>query len=303
MIVAEAPPGTALIPHYQTELARERLRMVGPQWAKVEVDIRLVAINEFTLHPSVQRDVDRERVENYEGQWNPFAVFLFLAMVDSKGRKLLFDGQHRWESMRDLYPDKVEQSRVGIPTMLFYNVPEDVTAAQLQLLLQTQRAWTYVDKFYLRIKAKDPDALMIEHILGKYNVGVAREKRTGYTCVTQLQNVYELSKDALENVIETVEASWPGDGDARTGVIVMGLGYIFFSYPNIDVDDLVEVLRTKTPENMITSARIHARDQQTSIASQIAIGVRDSYNKKHPSGRKRLGMLTLPERVKRPLGA
>lgn len=230
--------------------------------------------------------------------FDPRKLGIITLSMRADGRFAILDGNHRKHLVQHS-GYTVMLARVFID--LTYEEEADLFEA-----LNTVKPPAAIDRFRARLEYKEPRALGINHLLGRYGLKVSTYtgRKAGsrtLTCVSVLDSVYDTRGPIeFDEIIGILYAAWQYDPMAYVGRMVDGLRHFWARYRDeVDRDRLVAQLQLTTPSRIQGKAGALASQLTETASTLIGKEVANLYNGR--SSRHRLSAWT--ERASHPAGS
>lgn len=241
---------------------------------------RWIPLRELEPHPQAQRKLDQAHADRIAAEFDPALLGLITVAETKRGRRWIVDGQHRKvAALAFVNGDGNQTVKCNV-----IEVEDDAEAARLFLGLNRHKTVLTLDKFMVRVTAKDPVALGIVGILARYELHIDRTRGAGVVqAVDALESVFSRQRGALllERVIRMLHNAWGVDPDAYHGQIVRGLGLLLHKFGTaVDDEELIRKLaKSGGPLTLIGRSRALRAAMGVSIAQAVYECIRNEYNK------------------------
>lgn len=239
-----------------------------------------IALRELEPHPQAQRKFDPNHAATIAHDFDPALMGTLTVAETKKGRRWIVDGQHRKvAALRFVNGDGNQCVKCNV-----IEVEDDAEAARLFLGLNKHKTVLTLDKFMVRVTAKDPIALGIVGVLARYELHIDRTRGAGVVqAVDALESVFNRQRGALllERVVRTLHHAWGTDPDAYNGQLIRGLTLLLSRFgAAVEDDDLIRKLaKSGGPLNLIGRARNLRTAMGVSVAQAVYECIRNEYNK------------------------
>lgn len=241
---------------------------------------RWIALRELEPHPQAQRKLDPKHAEAIASAFDPALLGIITVAETKRGRRWIVDGQHRKvAALQFVNGDGTQTVKCNV-----IEVEDDAEAARLFLGLNKHKSVLTLDKFMVRVTAKDPIALGIVGVLAKYELHIDRTRGRGVVQATDAcEAVFKRQRGALllERTIRVLNSAWGPDPDAYSGQLVRGLGLLLDKFGKaVDDDDLVrKIAKSGGPLNLIGRARALRAAMGVSQMQAVYECLKQEYNK------------------------
>jgi hypothetical protein len=240
-------------------------------------------VTEFSVDPSVQRQLNEPRVEALKKKFNPKMLGLITASKRADGRSYILDGQHRIAAAR-------AKGYTGYVAVRLYENLTVAEEAQLFLDLNDTRKVNAIDKFLVRATMGDPAAVALKGALERVGLNASAQHTGGmFAAIVALERVYSgfISKggeprlDLVEATLQIlVRAYGPKDRTAFQANTVQGIGLLIHIFgKRVSADDLVEALRSIPSDALAIKGRATKDLEGGTGAQGVAKVLLSIYNK------------------------
>ena len=237
-------------------------------------------LSQLRIHPIIQRDFRPQHAEHIEKKFDPAKLGVICVTPSSdRGFFDVFDGQHRVAAARAYLGDENQEIDCRI-----YPNGDIGSLAGLQLGLDDRKNWRAVDKFPLRVLARDWAALVIHGTLHQFNLHIGEGTDDGTVravgaCDWIIQKIG--GQAALEYTIRVLNHAWSNDQDAYHNVLLRGVALLHNRYGEaVDSNHLIERLRKSGgPARMLGRARDFAKPAGITLPQAAAQIMANEYNK------------------------
>lgn len=252
-------------------------------------NLKDMQISEFSVDPSVQRQLNEPRVAKLAKDFNPKMLGLITASKRLDGRSYILDGQHRIAAAR----------KAGYNGYVATRLYESLTVAEeaaLFLDLNDTRKVNALDKFLVRATMGEPAAVALKDALERVGLSASGEHKGGkFAAIVALERVYAgFMSRAMEPRIDLVEAVLQiltraygvQERTAFQANTVQGIGLILHIFgKRVDADDLVSALRSIPADALAIKGR-STKDLEGGTGAQgVAKVILSIYNKGKSSRR------------------
>jgi hypothetical protein len=246
------------------------------EWLKVDDLQRDTDIN--------VRPLDEKRASRYASDFDIDALGVIEVSRRPKGENIILDGQHRVEALRIM-----GWNGEKIPCKVFCNLTRAQEAKKF-ILLNTQVAIRYLDKFLSRITAKDKVACAIAEIVRANGYVIDRQTRDGVIVAAKaLEDIYlgrnqkirGTNPKALHGTLHAVTEAWGRTIHSVNVSVISGVGAFLLRYgDDVKLDRLIEKLRGVAggPQGLINRGRGKREIHGGSLAMGIGHYLTDVYN-------------------------
>jgi len=240
-------------------------------------------VTEFSVDPSVQRQLNEPRVAKIVKDFKPRMLGLITASRRLDGRAYILDGQHRIAAART----------AGYTGYVATRLYENLTVAEeadLFLDLNDTRKVSALDKFLVRATKGDPAAAAMKGALERYGLKVSSQHSGGmFAAIVALERVYsgfmthasEPRLDLIEAVLHVLTRAYGTENRAAFQAnTVQGVGLILHVFgKRVDPDELVDALRSVPADALAIKGR-SVKDLEGGTGAQgVAKVLLSAYNK------------------------
>lgn len=243
---------------------------------------RRVPLDQLTVDPSYQRELDTNRVQKIVDDFDP-ALLGALEISVRNGKCAVFDGQHRLEAL-------TIRGEKDAPCLVHegLTVPEE---AMLFVRLQTQRKQLNpIDRFRARLRAGETQAAEIQNTVEGFGYTLGKgghENQIG--AISALDRVYDRGgRDLLALTLDLLYI-WKGEPRSMDGALIEGMAIAITKYGD---DKRWENIRTELEQ--ITAASVLRKaiaalesgggsaSRPQAVAKQFGrlVGIRGTYKKR-----------------------
>lgn len=239
-----------------------------------------IPLNDLEPHPTAQRKFDPTHAAQMASEFDPALLGALTVAETKRGKRWIVDGQHRHAAaLRWLDGDGDQRVECMVVP-----VEDDAEAARLFLGLNNHKSVRTLDKFIVRIVAKDATAIGVVAILDRFGLKVDRSRGEGVVqAVDACETLFDRQRGALllERTVRILHAAWGRDPDAYHGQLLRGVGILLSKHGNaVDEDDLVRKLAKRGgPLGVIGRARELRSAMGVSVAQAVYECIRNEYNK------------------------
>ena len=246
-------------------------------------------VTEFSVDPSVQRQLNEPRVAALAKKFNPKMLGLVTASKRPDGRSYILDGQHRIAAAR------AKQYTGYVATRLYENLTI-AEEAQLFLDLNDTRKVNALDKFNVRATMGDPSAVALKGALERVGLRASGQHTGGmFAAIVSLERVYSgfMSKggeprlDLVEAVLQILTRAYgPKERVAFQANTVQGIGLIIHIFgKRASADELINALKSIPADALAIKGR-STKDLEGGTGAQgVAKVILSIYNKGKSSNR------------------
>lgn len=248
--------------------------------------IKWIPLADLDPHPLAQRRLDVRRAGEIARDFNPALMGTITVAETKKGKLWIVDGQTRASAaLQWLDGDTAQCVECKVIA-----VADDAAAAELFIGLNNHKAVKTIDKFLVRIVAKDAVALGIVAVLARVNLRVDRTRSDGVVqAVDACEWLFKRERGALllERTIRVLHNAWGPQIDAYHALLIKGLGLLLAKHGSvIDDEDLVRKLAKHSgPLGWIGDGRDRAGIMGVAMHHGVSEAIQAEYNKGRRTGR------------------
>lgn len=240
-------------------------------------------VSEFSVDPSVQRQLNEPRVTKLAKDFKPQMLGLITASKRLDGRNYVLDGQHRIAAAR-------AAGYTGYVATRLYEKLTVSEEAQLFLDLNNTRKVNALDKFHVRATQGDPGAVALKGALDRFGLRASGQHTGGmFAAIVALERVYsgfmshatEPRLDLVEAVLHVLTRAYGKEERAAFQAnTVQGIGLILQIFgKRVDPDELVVALRSVPADALAIKGR-STKDLEGGTGAQgVAKVIMGIYNK------------------------
>lgn len=249
--------------------------------------IEWIVAGDISAHPRVQRPFNKAHGEKIAAEFDPDKFMPLLVVPDQRrdGKYWVFGGQHRhYGALHALGADQ------RIPCHVFEDAPIEKLAAVCKAIDQGALAWRTLDKWAIRILAREEVPLKVEAILKRNGLHVEKSKGPGVVqAVSACESIFlKTGNDAvLEKTVKALRAAYGDDPDGYDKTLILGLGHVMQLFDGqIESADLAQKLAKHSgPARLVGQARDTAKSEGISVHRAAAVRILRIYNSGRRSGR------------------
>jgi hypothetical protein len=239
-----------------------------------------IALGELVPHPLAQRKFDPAHSAQIAAEFDPALLGTIHVAVTKRGKRWVVDGQHRVAGALQFMDGDASQC----VECNVIEVEDDAEAARLFLGLNNHKGVRTLDKFMVRIVARDPVALGVTTILASFGLKVDRARGDGVVqAVDACERLFDRQRGALllERTVRMLNGAWGRDPDAYSGQLLRGVGILLSKHGSaVDEEDLIRKLAKRGgPLGVIGRARELRSAMGVSAEQAVYECIRNEYNK------------------------
>lgn len=239
-----------------------------------------IALRDLEPHPHAQRKFDPNHAAQMAGAFDPALLGTITVAETKRGKRWVVDGQHRKAAALQW----LEGDATQCVECLVIPVEDDAEAARLFLGLNNHKAVRTLDKFLVRVHAKDAIALGVTTVLDRFGLHVDHSRGDGIVqAVDACEGIFGRQRGALllERTVRVLHSAWGRDPDAYHGQLIRGLGILLGKHGTaVDDDELVRKLAKRGgPLGLVGRAREMRSAMGVSAAQAVYECIRNEYNK------------------------
>ena len=233
-----------------------------------------IHISQLHVDPIVQRALDPHRAQQIANKFDPSSTGALIVNHRSDGKYFIIDGQHRHAAaVLTKYDGKLN-------CVVHEGLSLDREAA-LFLALNDSKLVQAVDKFRMRVLARDPAALEVNDIIDRYGWKVAQSNSSAcFAAVAAIEKVYNgagvyaagaAHPELVQAVMFTITKSWGHVALGGHSMIVGGLGQVFARYAGkVDLEKLTHEMSKTRPVDLVSRAKGIKDGQGGTVAAAMA---------------------------------
>ena len=205
---------------------------------------RLAHINldDLVIEPDIQRPLNDRWATWLADHWDHDAVGVLIVNPTQDGAYHVVDGQHRIAAATML---RKRGRWNGQKFSCIVREGSRQRAAELFLEYNNTKRVRYIDKFFIRVQAREPVALAVTDIVEQHGFTVtSRSKDGSIHAARACERVYlgfsnnpdNVDPATLNLVLDVVVSAWGRTTAAVNGQIIEGLGHVYQRYGKQHVD-------------------------------------------------------------------
>jgi hypothetical protein len=247
--------------------------------------IEYLKVDDLKRDPEINvRPIDETRAKRYAANFDIDAMGVIEVSRRSDGTNVILDGQHRIEALRFM-----GWNGEKIPCKVFRGLTKSQEATRF-ILLNTQVAIKFLDKFLSRLTAKDKIACAIQEIVKASGYVIDRTQRDGVIVAAKaLEDIYVgknqkirgANPKALCGTLQAVTDAWGRTAHAVNATVLFGIGSFLLRYgEDVKLTRLIEKLRAVSggPLGLVNRGKGKRELHGGDIASGIGHYLTDQYN-------------------------
>lgn len=243
-------------------------------------EIRQIAAGRLRVDPTIQRGLNRNRVNREVERFNPDGLGVLTVSDRGKNDLVIVDGQHRTQ---------FAISSEGESYLLTCEVFTGLTLRQeaaLFLIRNNMVVPKAMEQFHVRVTENDPVAVYLKTIVERHGWKLGPgAMNTHFNAVKALERVYLLDREsdptAAERAVATLAGAWGHADGAMDGRLVEGLGRLYARHKEaIDTGYLAEKLAKgdRDPISFVGAARTLRNLRKGSVVDAVAELMTREYN-------------------------
>lgn len=207
--------------------------------------IETLPVAKLTVDPTVQRGVDKQRVDRIAADYRVDALGTVVVSHRADGTFHIIDGQHRVQAtIAAGYGDRTL-------TCLVYDGLTLADEAAMFRRLNNARAVMPVDRFRVRVVEGDPVAVALNHTLNRHGWEVQQSKAAGaFAAVIALEAIYKGKLNGpgdtgqvCDTLISVITEAWGHDAAGVRSEVIGGIGAVLLRHNSqVDLPKLVSAL-------------------------------------------------------------
>ena len=241
---------------------------------------QMIALKDLEPHPHAQRKFDAAHAAQLAKAFDPALLGTITVAETKRGKRWIVDGQHRAKAaLQWLNGDNAQCVECTV-----IPVEDDAESARLFLGLNYHKAVRTLDKFVVRVHARETNALAIMAVLENAGLRVTHNRGEGVVqAVDACEAILKRPRGALllARVIQVLKSAWGAEPDAYHGQLIRGLGLLLAKYGNaVNDEELVrKIAKRGGPLGLIGRARDHHNATGMSVGAAMCEVLRAVYNK------------------------
>jgi hypothetical protein len=248
-----------------------------------------IHIGELHVDPIVQRALDPNRAQQLADKFDPNAMGALVVSRRDDNKYFVIDGQHRHAAAILVgYNGKLN-------CIVHHGLPLE-REAELFLRLNDSKLVQAIDKFRVRVLAREPDARAISDVLEKQGWRVACASSPGsFAAVSAAEKVYSGAgvltdkkphPELVQAAIFTVTKAWGHASAGANAAIVGGLGQLYARFGDeVDIEKLSHEMSKLRPMDLVAKAKMIKEGQGGTIPAAMARVLVGLHNKARRTNR------------------
>lgn len=236
---------------------------------------------------SYQQPLVASRVAMIVAAFDPDALGPLLVSKRSNGLYFIFDGQHRFAALCELFKDWKNQA---IPCLIYTDLSPKDEAGMFYFINGKRKAVTAFSLFRARMRAQEEVAIGISKIVHATGFPLTDTLGESLQCVAVLERIYRGFRtknalhgpDILHRALQVAASAWGTKEPFPYGEVFAGLGLLVDRYgETIDYDVLTQKLSVSPggPSLLVGNARGLRPSIGGTVAGAIAEVMRGTYNR------------------------
>lgn len=260
--------------------------MTSPKNALKAGTRQAIPLRDLEPHPLAQRRFDPQYAADMAGAFDPNFLGTITVARTKRGKLWVVDGQHRRAAaLRFLDGDDKQ-----LVECVVIDVEDDAAAGRLFLGLNNHKGVRTLDKFMVRIVARDPVALGVVAVLDRFGLKVERSRAEGIVqAVDACESILARQRGALllERTIRVLHGAWGRDADAFNGQLLRGVAILLSKHGTVvDDDDLIRKMAKRGgPVGFLGRSRELKSVMGGSVPQAVCQHIVNEYNKGRRVGR------------------
>lgn len=252
------------------------------------VEITMIFMRDLSPHPAVQRTFDAAHAQRIADGFDPdkFRELYVAKRPGITGKYWVFDGQHRLWAAR-AWLGSADQK---VPCRAWDSIPIERQAELFLDINGCVKQIKALDKWTIRLVAKEEIPLKIEAILHRHKLVVSKTRGDGAVqAVSAVEAVYRRSggEAILDRTLAMIGNAWGRSPASYDALILRGMAEFLHRFgAKIDERDLWTKLASKlTSERAIGKARAIADSMSISATRGMVQLIVNVYNERRGKGR------------------
>lgn len=239
-------------------------------------EIKEVVVNRLQVDPTVQRRLDKNRVDRMIARINFEAIGVLTANLRETGGLYVVDGQHRVTMLiQGGWPDHLVKTNQ-------YKGLSLAAEAYLFELLNTTKQPMPMDIFKARLLSGDPATQDMFRILTSRNWRITMESGDNrFAAVRSLEGLYRLSPEATERTVDLLTRAWNGADSSLDYRLLQGMGHLLIRYGDrVDDERMVKKLHDYSggPTGLIGAMATFRSSMRNKARDAMAFVLVQAYN-------------------------
>lgn len=267
--------------------------MIAPEVLEERSFYELLPVKAIGIDMEYQRRISPTKVRGIATRYDENSVGILIVSLREYGQYIVIDGQHRLAAMKRRGIEYAE-------CKVHQGLTKEQEAAIYVNCNKNRKNPEALDLFRASLIAQDPIAIAINSVVEKSGLNIefyppggshvgGSKKRPPKSiwAVTALEEIYTRGKEELlEEVLKLAIDSWPDDGNALEGKILLGLTKFHLQYRGRYIR---EKFIARMNASDLTAIRRHARNRLEvdggSMVTSIAKSLQEAYDKGRTSFR------------------
>lgn len=258
-----------------------------------EYTIEEIAAHELTIDLSVQRStLNMNKVRRFKKNFNPNALGVITVSDRGHGEKIVLDGQHRVELIRQLTDGNGQ-----LKSKVFRGLSK-IEEGDIFLQLNAGDKPSQFDRYRVGSAGSDEVFTQIDKIVHRHGFKVGNNNEDGsVNAIAVLARIYNLTyrweteeepadHNILDLVLGVIEDAWGNQSAGLQGAPIEAVGKMIQFYDDqLEHDRLVSVMRDYKggPGNLVNTARAYANLKNKRIWQALVEILVEAYNKNFQS--------------------
>jgi hypothetical protein len=239
-------------------------------------EIKEVRVSRLEIDPTVQRKLDKNRVDKMIAKMNLEAIGVLTTNLREQGGLFVVDGQHRCTALKlGGWPDHI------VTTNQYTGLSLAAEAVLFELLNTTKQPMP-IDFFRARLLSGDPATTHMWQILTERNWRITMESGDNrFAAVRSLENLYRLSGVVAERTVDILTRAWNGADSSLDYRLLSGLGHVLLRYGDLVNDErMVKKLHEYSggPAGLIGTANTFRATMKNKAKDAMAFTIVGAYN-------------------------
>ena len=248
-----------------------------------------IKLDDLIIEPDIQRPLNDRWATWIADHWDRDAVGVLTVNPTQDDAYHIVDGQHRVAAAEML---RKRGHWNGQEFSCIVREGSRQRAAELFLDYNHTKQVRYIDKFFIRIEAREPVALAITDIIENHGFTISSRSKDGSIhAISACERVYlgfstnpdHTDPATFDLVLDVVVAAWGRTTAAVNGQIIEGLGRVYHRYgrSHIDLDRMTTAMSRQSggPSGLLGRAQGLHDAKTVTVGRAMADVIVDAYNR------------------------
>lgn len=191
------------------------------------VTIEYIPIKELVSNQEYQRNLSMDHVNKAVESFDPYQLNP-VKVSRRNGINYVFNGQHTIE----IVANKSGSRETSVLAMVYDDLEYEYEAQIFANQQKHVKPLTPYEIFIANIEAGNDMQILIKSIVEKYNMTISGKKGIGKICaISTMESIFQkYGYQVLDKVIRLAIATWEGDVDAFSAIMLKALSFIVVAY-------------------------------------------------------------------------